>query len=164
VKNDNYKFKLLWHYEKCFNSNETWHKYWLDHSLCNSMLSRKYPVTMEKGGRLKIVRKNNTILHCFFPSKLSSKCCNFSMNWDRVKGFSALVTSYPKIDLRPFLVCHISKIFLAMNMMKGLPQPSPPLPRNRRGISNSGNPLMYNFDWGPRRNSFSNEELCLGHK
>jgi hypothetical protein len=43
-----------------------------------------------------------TILHCFFPSKLISKCCNFSMNWDRVKCFSASVISYPKIDLRPF--------------------------------------------------------------
>jgi hypothetical protein len=56
-----------------------------------------------------------TMLHCFFPSKLISKCCNFSMNWDtcRVKGFSASVTSYPKIELRPFLACHMSKILTA---------------------------------------------------
>jgi hypothetical protein len=33
-----------------------------------------------------------TILRWFSPSKLISKCCNFSMDWDRVKCFSALVT------------------------------------------------------------------------
>jgi hypothetical protein len=61
-----------------------------------------------------------TIFALFFPSKLISKCCNFSMNWDGVKGFSASVTSYLKIDLRPFLACHMSKIFLAM---RGTPPP-----------------------------------------
>jgi hypothetical protein len=30
----------------------------------------------------------------FFPSKLISKRCNFSIDWDRVKGFSVLVTLY----------------------------------------------------------------------
>jgi hypothetical protein len=35
-----------------------------------------------------------TILHWFFPSKFMSKCCNFSMDWDRVKCISALVTRY----------------------------------------------------------------------
>jgi hypothetical protein len=70
-----------------------------------------------------------TIFHCFFfPSKLISKCCNFSMNWDRVKGFSASVTSYTKIDLRLFLACHMSKIFLAK---RGNPPPFKP--PNRRG-------------------------------
>jgi hypothetical protein len=50
------------------------------------------------------------------------------MNWDRVKGFSASLSSYPKIDLRSFLACHMSKIFLAM---RGTPPPSNP--PNRRG-------------------------------
>ena len=43
-----------------------------------------------------------TILRWFFPSKLISKCCNFSMDWDRVKGFSALVTRYLMINLGSF--------------------------------------------------------------
>jgi hypothetical protein len=86
----------LW---KCFNTGETWHKCWLGHSVCNSMLNRKYSVTVATKGRLKIAKI--TILHCFFPSKLISKCYNFSMNWVRVKGFSASVTSYPRIDLPP---------------------------------------------------------------
>jgi hypothetical protein len=46
-----------------------------------------------------------------FPSKLISLCCNFSMDWDRVKGFSAFVTCYLTIVLRPFLARHMSKIF-----------------------------------------------------
>jgi hypothetical protein len=36
------------------------------------------------------------------------------MDWNRVKGFSVLVSHYLKIDLRPFLACHMSTIFLAM--------------------------------------------------
>jgi hypothetical protein len=55
-----------------------------------------------------------TILPQFFPSKIISKCCNFSRDWDRVKGFSALVTRYLMIDLGSFLASHKSKIFLAM--------------------------------------------------
>jgi hypothetical protein len=46
-------------------------------------------------------------LFCFFSSKLISKCCNFSMDWDTVKGFSALVSSYPKIYLRPYCLPHV---------------------------------------------------------
>jgi hypothetical protein len=49
-----YKFKLLWNYEKCS----------LDHSLCNSMLNRKFPVTMATGVVSKL--RKFTILHCFF--------------------------------------------------------------------------------------------------
>jgi hypothetical protein len=77
------------------------------------MLNRKFPVTMTTGGTSQNCQKS---LFCivFFPSKLISKFCNFSMNWDRVKGFSASVTSYPKIDLRPFLAFHMSKIFLGI--------------------------------------------------
>jgi hypothetical protein len=90
------------------------------------MHNRKLSVTMATGDVSKLPKI--TILHCFFPSKPISKCCNFSMNWDRVKGFSASVNSYPKIDLRPFLACHMSKIFLAM---RGTPPPFKP--PNRRG-------------------------------
>jgi hypothetical protein len=50
----------------------------------------------------------------FFSSKLISKCCNFSMDCDRVNGFSTLVTRYLTIDLRLFLACHIFKINFAM--------------------------------------------------
>jgi hypothetical protein len=64
----------------------------------------------------------------FFPSKFISKCCNFSRDWDRVKGFSALVKRYIMIDLGSFLASHKSKIFLAM---RGTPPPSNP--PNRRG-------------------------------
>jgi hypothetical protein len=71
-----------------------------------------------------------TILHCFFPSKLISKCCNFSIQWDRVKGFSALVTRHLKFDLRPFLACHMSKIFLSI---RGTCNRPPSNPQNRRG-------------------------------
>jgi hypothetical protein len=68
-----------------------------------------------------------TILPRFFPSKFISKCCNFSRDWDRVKGFSALVTRYIMIDLGSFLASDKSKIFLAM---RGTPPPfKPPLQR-----------------------------------
>jgi hypothetical protein len=43
-----------------------------------------------------------TILRWFFPSKLISKCCNFSMDWDRVNCFTMLVTHYLMIDLESF--------------------------------------------------------------
>jgi hypothetical protein len=55
-----------------------------------------FPITMATWGRPKLPK--NSILHCFFPSKLISKCCNF----------------YLTIDLRRLLVCHMSKIILAM--------------------------------------------------
>jgi hypothetical protein len=101
-----YKFKLLRNYQKCFNTDQTWHKCWLDHCRCNIMLNLKFPVTMATGVRLKIA--NITILRgfflffFFFSTKLISKCCNFLMDCDRVKGFSALVTRYLKVDLRLF--------------------------------------------------------------
>jgi hypothetical protein len=44
-----------------------------------------------------------TIMRWFFPSKLISKCCNFSMDWDRVKCFSVLVTRYLMINLGSFI-------------------------------------------------------------
>jgi hypothetical protein len=43
-------------------------------------------------GHLEIAKHH--FLALIFPPKLISKCCNFSMDWDRVKDFSALVTRY----------------------------------------------------------------------
>jgi hypothetical protein len=89
------------------------------------VLSLKFPVTMATRGHLKIAK--NHYLCWFFPSKLISKGCNFSMDWDRVKGFSALVTRYLIIDLGLFLASRKSKIFLAM---RGTTAPFKP--HNRR--------------------------------
>jgi hypothetical protein len=50
----------------------------------------------------------------FFSSNWISKCFNFSMDWDRVKGFSAMVTRHLIIDLESFLAPHSSNIFLAI--------------------------------------------------
>jgi hypothetical protein len=49
-----------------------------------------------------------TISRWFFPSKLISKCCNFSADWDRIKCFLALVTHYLTVDLGSFLASHKS--------------------------------------------------------
>jgi hypothetical protein len=49
-----------------------------------------------------------------FPSKLISKCCNFSMDWDRVKGSSAFITRYHKVVLGLFVASLGSKIVLEM--------------------------------------------------
>jgi hypothetical protein len=80
-------YNLLWNYVKCFNTDVTWHKCWLDHSLCNSMLNRKFPVTTATGDVFRLPKI--TILHCFFSIKTDFKVFNFSMNLDRVKGFLA---------------------------------------------------------------------------
>jgi hypothetical protein len=60
--------------------------------------------------------KNHFFCIVLSPSRLISKCCNFSIDWDRVNSFSALVSSYMnlKIDPRLFVACHMSKTFLAM--------------------------------------------------
>jgi hypothetical protein len=52
-----------------------------------------------------------SILNFLLPWQLISKCCNSSMEWERVKDFSALVTCHLKIHLRPIVVCHMPKIF-----------------------------------------------------
>jgi hypothetical protein len=57
-KASSYKFKLLWNYEKSFNTNQTWHKCWLDHCLCNDMVSLKFPVTTATRGHLKIAKNH----------------------------------------------------------------------------------------------------------
>jgi hypothetical protein len=94
-----YKFKLLWNYEKCFNTNQTWHKCWLDHCLCTDMLLN-FLLPWQRGDISKLPKI--TILPRFFRSKFISKCCNFSRDWDRVKGFSALVPRYLMIVMGHF--------------------------------------------------------------
>jgi hypothetical protein len=42
------------------------------------------------------------VQYIYWISKLISKCCHFSIGWDRVKGFSTFDTCYLKVDLRPF--------------------------------------------------------------
>jgi hypothetical protein len=49
--------------KKCFNTDETW----LDHNLCNSMLNRKFLVTIATGERLKIAKNHYFAL--FFSIK-----------------------------------------------------------------------------------------------
>jgi hypothetical protein len=71
-----------------------------------------------------------TILPRFFPLKFISKCCKFSRDWDRVKGFSALVTRYLMINLWSYLASHMSKIFLTM---RGNTAPPPSNHTNTRG-------------------------------
>jgi hypothetical protein len=84
-----------------------------------------------------------TILRWFFPSKLISKCCNFSMDWDKVKCFSALVTHYFMINLGSLIASHKSKIFLAM-------RDSAPLqtPQTEGGTSPFWQPPDVSFGWG----------------
>jgi hypothetical protein len=72
------------------------------------MLNLKFPVTMVTRGHLKIARNHYFALF-FFPSKHILKCCDSSMDWERVKGFSALVTYYLLIDLRFILASNKSK-------------------------------------------------------
>jgi hypothetical protein len=136
-----YKFKLLWNYEKCFNTNQTWHKCWLDHCLCNDMLSLKFPVTMTTR-RLLTIAKNH-FFDPIFPSKFISKCCNFSMDWDRVKCFSAWLHVTLWSTWGHFKPLTSPKFF-------GVEWDSAPLqtPQTEGGTSPSGNPLMYLLDGG----------------
>jgi hypothetical protein len=71
------------------------------YSLFNSMLNRKFPITMATGGRLKIAKNHYFAL--FLSIKTDFKVLQFLNELRlKVKGFSASVTSYPNIDLRPF--------------------------------------------------------------
>jgi hypothetical protein len=72
---------------------------------------------------------NINIFRWFFPLKLILKCCNFSMDWDRVKGFSELVTHYLMVDLGSFLASHSTKFSWRWGR---LPPPSTP-PTYRKG-------------------------------
>jgi hypothetical protein len=108
-----------------------------------------------------------TILHWFFPSKLISKGCNISMDWDRVKCFSALITRYLMINLGSFLASQKSKIFLAMRGTAASLQ----TPQTEGGSSPFWQPPDVSFSWGPRRKSghflkqlFSNKNRCWGPK
>jgi hypothetical protein len=112
---------------KYFNTNQTWHKCWLDHCLCKTCLCLNFLSPWQRGDISKL--QNITILRRFFPSKLISKCFNFTKDWDRVKCFSALVTNYFIIDLGSFIASHKSKIFLAMRGTAAHFN----LPSNRRG-------------------------------
>jgi hypothetical protein len=85
-----YKFKLLWNYEKDFNTVQSRHKCSLDHSICNDILNFLLPWQRRDICKLPKI----TILRWVFHQKLISKCCNVSMDWNRIKGFSVLVTRY----------------------------------------------------------------------
>jgi hypothetical protein len=96
----------------------------------------------QRGDTSKLSKIN--ILPWFFPSNFISKCCNFSRDSDRVKGFSVLVTRYRRIDLGSFLAFHKSKIFLAI---RGTATPFKS-PKQTGAHPPSGNPLMYLVDGG----------------
>jgi hypothetical protein len=129
------------------------------------MLSLKFPVTMATRGHLKIGKKHYFAL--IFSIKIDSKCCNFSMDWDRVKGFLALITSYLMVHLGSFLASHSPKFAWRWG---GLPPPFKP-PKQKGAHPPSGNPLIILLYRGRRRKSchffkqhFPNEKQCLGPK
>jgi hypothetical protein len=108
-----------------------------------------------------------TILRWFFPIKLISKCCNFSMNEDRVKGFTVLVTRYLMVDLGSFLASHSPKFSWRWG---GLPLPFKP-PKQKGAHPPSGNPLINLLHRKRHGKSchffqqhFPNEKQCLGPK
>jgi hypothetical protein len=130
------KFKLLWNYENASILMKL--GTYVDETIASvTACSIVNFLLLWQRGTFQNCQKT---LFCivFFSSKLISKCCNFSMNWNRVKGFSASVTSYPKINLRPFLACHMSKIFLTMR--GNLPPLNPP--KHKGAHPPSDNPLM----------------------
>jgi hypothetical protein len=86
-----------------------------------------------------------------FPSKLISKYCNFLMDWDRVQGFSALVTRYLKVSLWPFLASQRVKSPEFSWRWGGLPNPFKP-PKQKRAHHPSF-PLICLFGWGSCRKS-----------
>jgi hypothetical protein len=120
-----YKFKLLWNYEKCFNTNPILIKLGTNFDWTIAFVTTcsvlNFLLPWQRGDISKLPKI--TILSRFLPSKFISKCCNFSRDWDRVKVFSALVTRYIMIDLRSILASHKSKIFLAI---RGTPPPFKP--------------------------------------
>jgi hypothetical protein len=91
-----------------------------------------------------------TILRLFFPSKLISKCCNFSMDWDS-QMISALVTRYLMIVLGSFLASHKSKILLAM---RGTAIPLQ-TPKTQGGTSPFWQPPDVSFGWGATPKNWS---------
>jgi hypothetical protein len=84
------------------------------------MHNLKFPVTTATGASQNCQKSPFSVV--FF----SIKCSNFTMDWDKVKGFSGLVLCYLKIY---FLAPHKSKIFLTM---RGGYRPLQ-TPSNRRG-------------------------------
>jgi hypothetical protein len=132
------------------------------------MLRLKFLVTWQRGDISKLPKNHYFAL--IFSIKIDFKvtaASYFSMDWDRVKCFSALVTCYLMIDLGSFLASHKSKIFLAM---RGTVAPLQ-TPQTEWGTSPFWHTLMYLLVGGPRRKSgyffyqhFSNENMCLGPK
>jgi hypothetical protein len=120
---------------------------WLQHVLCNGMFNLTFPVTMATKGHIKIAKYH--ILRWIFPSKLISKCCN-SMNWDTVKGFSALVNCYLLIDLRLITLTGQTSCF-------AMGAPDPFKLSNRKGTQPLWHPLPpeLSFCLGRRRKMWS---------
>jgi hypothetical protein len=85
-----------------------------------------------------------TILRWFFPSKLTSKCCNFSMDWDRVKCLSALVRRYLMINRAILSLSHVQ------NFLGDGGGGTPPFipPKQKGAHPPSGNPLIYLLNGG----------------
>jgi hypothetical protein len=59
-----YKFKLLWNYEKCFNTNQTWHKCWLAISFVTTCSVWNFLLPWQRGDISKLPKI--TILPRFF--------------------------------------------------------------------------------------------------
>jgi hypothetical protein len=89
-----------------------------------------------------------TILRWFFPSKLILKCCNFSMDWDRVKGFFFSV-GYTLPYNRPGVIFSLSQV---QNFL-GNEGTTDPLKTPQTAHPPSGNSLVYFLDGGRRRKS-----------
>jgi hypothetical protein len=89
-----------------------------------------------------------TILPRFFPSKFVLKCCNFSRDWDRVKGFSALVTRYLMIDLGSFNFKLLASPKFSWRWGGLRPFQTP---KQKGALPPSGNPLMNLLVGGRRR-------------
>jgi hypothetical protein len=66
-----YKFKLLRNYEKCFNTDETWHKCWLAIASETACSILNFLLPWHGGDVSKL--PNLTILHCFISIKTDFK-------------------------------------------------------------------------------------------
>jgi hypothetical protein len=82
------------------------------------MLSLKFLLTWQRRNISKLPKI--TTLRWFLTSKLISKCCNFSMDSNKVKAFLALVTRYLMICLGHFKPLTILKFSWRWG---GLPPP-----------------------------------------
>jgi hypothetical protein len=154
-----YKFRLQWNCKDApifikLGTNVNWT---IAFVMACSILNFLLPW---KGRDISKIAKNHYFM-LIFPSILISKCQNFSMDWDRVEGFSVLVTCYLLIDQRPILASRKSKIFL---VMRGLLSPFKPLSRK-------GSICHPPFDrerrqkmWWLFFNTISAKSKCMGSK